>query len=161
MAVGLREPLDRRARHQERLEDTVLDQGHVGGRDAFVVVVVVAAKIDVAESGHCRVVAHGEKRGQDRLADLLGEGLTLLDVLLAVALDAVAEDLVEEDAAGPVAQDGRAGVGLDQRGLAQGQYLIDDLLEGLDDLLVVGQPGLGGGVEDVRLGEFHAILGFG
>jgi hypothetical protein len=42
------------------------------------------------------IVVHGDERRHDGLADLLGERLPFLFVLLAVPLDAVAEDLVEE-----------------------------------------------------------------
>ena len=43
---------------------------------------------------------HGEEIRQHLGADALGEGLAFALVLLPVALHAVAEDLVEEDAGG-------------------------------------------------------------
>ena len=54
-----------------------------------------------------RIEDDGEKIGQHAEADALGEGLAFGLVLLAVAFDAVAENLVEEDAGGAAGEDGR------------------------------------------------------
>ena len=54
------------------------------------------------------VEGHREKIGQDLFADALGEGLAFGLVLLPVAFDAVAEDLMEKDARGAAGKDRRA-----------------------------------------------------
>jgi len=53
------------------------------------------------------------------LADHLFEGLRFVGPLLPMALDTMAEDLVEEHAAGAPRKNGRAGVGIGHRSRAQ------------------------------------------
>ena len=61
--------------------------------------------------------ARGGAVDADGLELLVPERLPLVHVFLPMALDPVPEDLVEEHAAGPIHENGRAGVGLHQRGL--------------------------------------------
>src|ERR1035438_2269907 len=95
--VGLREALDGRARHQERLEHALV-HGRDGARlDAFIVVIVPAVEIDAGGLAPRGVENHAEEVGQHLGADALGERLAFAFVLLPVSFDAVAEDLRQKD----------------------------------------------------------------
>ena len=57
---------------------------------------------DLAEPRFRRIVHHTDELGQNGLVDLLRERLSLVDVLLAMALDSVPENLVKKHRARPI-----------------------------------------------------------
>ncbi len=120
VAVGGGEAGDGEARHEEGVEDAVLDEVDAAGGLAFVVVAVVAAEGDAVEGGEGGVVGDAEEGGQDLLAEELGEGLAFVVAALALAFEAVAEDFVEEDGGGAAAEDGGAVEGLGDGSFAEG-----------------------------------------
>ena len=106
---------------------------------ALVVEAVEAVEVDAAQPRQRRIVVHRDERRHDRLADLLGERLPFLLVLLAVPLDAVAEDLVEEHARGAPLQDRRPDVRIGERRLPQRPQVGDDRVGGLVHLGAAAQ----------------------
>ena len=120
--------LERRAIEEERPQDALVDHRDTPRLDAFVVVEVVAHQLDVAELLQRRIEDDAQKRRQDRLADLLAERLCVVDVPLAVGLDAVAEDLVEEDAGRAAREDRRARERIDERRLPQPRRAVSIML---------------------------------
>src|SRR6185437_4578467 len=111
VAVGVIEAGDGRARHQEGFESALVDDGDRAGLDAFVIVFVPAVEIDAGDFAARGVEDDGEEIGEYLAVDALGEGLAFALILLAVAFDAVSEDLVEEDAGGASGKDGGADEG--------------------------------------------------
>ena len=120
VAVGVGEAGDGKARHQEGLEDAVLDQVDAARGLAFVVEAVVAAEGFAVEGLQGGIVDDAHEGGKDLLAEQLGEGLAFIVAALALAFEPVAEDLVKEDGGGAAAEDGGAVVGLGDGGGAQG-----------------------------------------
>jgi hypothetical protein len=94
-----------------------------------------------------------ERLGENRLSQLLLEGLAVLHVLLPVPLHPVAEDLVKEDAARPPGEDGRSRVGLDDGGDAKSRQVRDHPFDGFLDRRVVRQPLRGEGGEGLVPGQ--------
>jgi hypothetical protein len=76
-----------------------------------------------------------------------------------VALDAVAEDLVEEDARGARAQDGRAGVGLRDGSGPERAELLGERPRGRLQLGVVGQVRGRRDLPAFVEPELHAVVG--
>ena len=107
VAVRFVKPARRRTAEQEAPQHALVDQRGALGGHRLVVEAVKAVEVDAADARQRRIVVDRHEARHDRLADLLGEGLPLLLVLLAVPLDAVAEDLVEEDAGGAPLEDRR------------------------------------------------------
>jgi hypothetical protein len=150
---------DRRAGHQEGLENSLFDQRNLARADAFVVEAVPAVQILAGRAVQRRVERHAEKFGQHAFADALGEGLAVGFVLLPVAFDAVAENFVEENAGRASAENGRADVGLDERGLQEIDEILGGPVDGGLDLAILGERLRIGGREEVRRGQIHSILG--
>ena len=95
------------------------------------------------------------------MPDALGEGLAFGFVLLAMTLDTVAEDLVEEDAGGASGEDSGADEGLGFRRLKKIGYVIGHAIHCGFEHLVVGQPGSIDGFEGFKRAEVGSIGGFG
>ena len=136
-----------------------LDQLDAARGLALVVEVVVAAERSALERGERRIVGDAEERGQDGLAEHLGEGLALLVSALALALEAVAEDLVEEDGRGASAENCRAAEGLGDWSHAQRLQIFRHLDGLVGNGLLVGQAGCGFGLEGLDSEEIHAVGG--
>jgi len=92
-----------------------------------------------------RVEDDAEEIRQNALADAVGKRLAFLQVGLAMAFDAVAEDLVKEDAGGAAGENRRADERVGLRGVAQ--------------FLERGQGLLEGGAQHIVLGQARRILG--
>ena len=152
---------DGQARHQEGVEDAVLDEIDAARRLAFVVVAIVAAEGDAVEGGEGGIVGDAEEGGQDLLAEQLGEGLAFVVAALTLAFEAVAEDLVEEDGGGAAAEDRRAVEGLSDGSFAEG----DEVLGHRDGLvgqgLLVGEMRSVVGLEGLGAEEVHTVGGAG
>ncbi len=117
--VGMIHALNRRTRHQERFQNSVLHHRHGPGLDAFIVVRVVTVQIDAAKRFARRIEYHGQETRQNRRAHRLGESLSLAFVLLAMSFDAMAENLMEEYRGRASGKDGRANERLHRRRLHQ------------------------------------------
>src|SRR5712692_4438136 len=96
MPVGLGESNQRRAGHQKVFQHAALDQRHALRGNAFVVIAVMSQQNFRAAPRSRGIVVNRKERREDFLADLAREGLPLIDVLLAMALGAVAEYFMEE-----------------------------------------------------------------
>src|SRR5205809_8111702 len=92
----MREALYRRAGHEECLQNPVIDGLDGPGGHAFVIVAVPAVEIDSIHLSLGGIESDREKIRKDWRVDALGEGLAFVLVLLAMDLDAVTEDFVEE-----------------------------------------------------------------
>ena len=157
--VGGEKSARRRSAEQKSAQNAGVDQGRPLRRHGLVVEVVVTVEVDAADARQRRIVVDRDEGRHDRLADLLGEGLPLLLVLLPVPLDAVAEDLVEEHAGGPPLEDGRPDVGIGQRRVPQRLEVGDHRVGGLEHLLLAGQGLERRGVEALEAIELHAVVG--
>ena len=105
------------------------------------------------------VVHHAQEVGKDGLAHHVGEGLTLVLVLLAVPFHPVTEDLVEEDPGGLALQDGGAGEGLQHGGPGQVAGALGRPVGAGEELLPAGQALQGRAVCDLVHVEQHAVVG--
>lgn len=161
MAVGVIEVLGRRARQQEPHELAVVDELGPARGDALVVVAVVPVEEHAVDAGDGGIVEDVDERGHHRGADLVGEGLALGLVLLAVALDAVAEDLVEVHRRGAALEHGGAGERIGDGGVAQGLELGDEAIDAGDEVGLVRERGGIADVDDVDVREIHAVVGLG
>ncbi len=161
MAVGGAEAGDGQARHEEGLEHAVLNEVDALGFLAFVVVLVAAAEPGVAEFADRGIVGDGKKIGQNRLADVLGEGLALFVAALALALEAMAEDFVEEDGGGATGENGRAVEWLSDRSLAQRFEALAELAHRGFEIGLRGKAVDSRGFECLLAEEIHAIVGAG
>src|SRR5208337_2923314 len=97
MSIGMRETLQWRARHLEVFKHAVIHQYHALRRHTFVVKLVVAQQILVAQLLHGRVINDADELREDRFAYFFREGLAFIDVFLAMALGSMPENFVEED----------------------------------------------------------------
>src|ERR1051326_8859279 len=93
----------RLARHQERLQNALIEYGYAPAPDAFVVVPPV--ELDTIQFLQSGVKYNGENGRQNRLAQLLRKCLAFFLIFLPVTFYAVAQNLVEKKAAGPPAHD--------------------------------------------------------
>ena len=98
MAVRMIEAFDGRTRHQERLQNSVFNRHHAPRRDSLVVVAIRTVQVDTLKSLQRGIEHHAEKRRQHGLSDFSRKRPRIVGVTLAIAFDAVAEDLVEEHA---------------------------------------------------------------
>jgi hypothetical protein len=161
MAVGLRKPLHWVPRKQKALEYTPIDQDGSLGGNALVVKAVEAVNrhpVPVAQVG---VVLQTNELGQQPLPHLPLEGLPLLIVVLAIALEAMAHCLVEQHTRSGRLEDGRAGVGIERRRGADGKQLVHQPVRCVRQLGVARQPGLGGRIEVTRVVEQLTVIGSG
>ena len=78
------------------------------------------------------------KVGQNLFADLAGEGLALVDVLLAEAFGAMAENFVEEDGGGASGKQRRTGIRIHERRFVERFGLLDHHLNAIEDGFFVG-----------------------
>ena len=158
-AVAVRggEGFDGLAGHEEGVEDAVLDEVDAARGLALVVDGVVAGERVAVEGGEGGVVGDGEEGGEDGLAEELGEGLALLVAALALAFEAMAEDLVEEDGGGAAGEDGWAVEGLgDGRG-AEGFEVFGHRKRFVGNGLLIGQVRERVGLEGLGAEELHAV----
>ena len=86
------------------------------------------------------VVGHGEEAGQYLLAQILGEGLAFLVAALALALEPVAEHLVEEHRRGAPGENGGTVERLGDRGFAQRLKTLAQFAHGGFHLRLAGRP---------------------
>src|SRR5713101_6139751 len=119
MAVRMIESLDRGARHQETLENSVIHGVDALPGNAFVVVGVPAIQVDALPLTQARIEHYREKFRQHAGVKALGKGLAFAFILLAVAFDPVSENLVEENAGGAAGENGRAEERLHNRRMQQ------------------------------------------
>src|SRR5260221_3004038 len=120
MAVRMVEALDGHARSEEAFKDAVGDKFNALRRNAFIVEFVGSGQFHSGHFGLGGIVHDAQEFRNDFLADFFGEGLPFVFVALAVPLEAVAENFVEEDSGGAAAQKRRTGIGLGDRSFAQG-----------------------------------------
>src|SRR6185295_11540007 len=106
MAVGSFEAGNRRTRHQEVLEDSLIDHTDSLSSNAVIIEFVKAIEVHAVESLGRGIVNDRDEVRQYRLIDVLCEGLPFAFTLLTVAFDTVTKDLMKENAAGPARQDG-------------------------------------------------------
>src|SRR5205823_9640075 len=125
VAVRMREARDRRARHEESGEHSVLHDVDAPRRDTFVVIQVIAGELGVTKSALGRIEVDAEVARQQVLTDLPLEGLSLFLALLPMAFDAMTEDLMEEHAARAAGENSRRGRGGDDRRFLQGMQVVD------------------------------------
>src|SRR5215472_12132690 len=111
MAVGVLHALDGRTRHEKSLEHAVLDGGDWAALDALVIVFVPAVQIDSIHLAARGIEHHGKKVRQDLGPHTPGEGLAFAFVLLSMALNAMAENFMEEHTRSAAREDGRADEG--------------------------------------------------
>ena len=141
MAVRAREVAERRPVEQKGLENALVDDRDATPLDTLIVVNVVPHQLDVAELLQRRIEHHAQEIRQHRLTDAAREGLAVVGAPLPAALDAMAEDFVEEDAGGATGENRRAGKRIDERRLPQFGQQVDHRPRVLDQLLLVGQAG--------------------
>ena len=96
--------------------------------------------------------------GQDLLVQHLLEGLGLFFILLPVALQAVAQNLVKENAARPAGEDRRARIGIDQRRHAQGLQIVDHFPDSLEYGTIVRKTFGREGKERFVARQLHAVI---
>ncbi len=121
----------------------------------------MAAEGGAVEGFEGGVVDDGHEGGQDGLVEELGEGLAFLVAALALAFEAVAEDLVKEDGGGAAAEDGGAVEGLGDGGDAEG-FEVFRHGEGLrDEGCLVGQAAELVAFEGLDAVKIHAVGGAG
>src|SRR6266851_4099408 len=92
----MRKSDQRRSRHLETLQHTVIHQRHALRRHPFIVELVVAQKVLLPELFHRRIVSNAQKFRQDLLADFFRKRLPFGHVFLTVAFGAMAKDFVEK-----------------------------------------------------------------
>src|SRR5712691_10953476 len=97
MAVGVRKATDRRARHQECLQDSLLDHRYRAPGHAFVVEAIRAVQVDTTHLPFGGVEDDREKIRQDGGVHAPGESLSLGLILLTVTLHAVSENFMKEN----------------------------------------------------------------
>ncbi len=148
-----------RAAHEEVLEHAALDQRRPLRRHGLVVEAIEAVERLAADPHDRRIVVDRDEAGHHCLAHLLGEGLPLHVPLLAMALHAVTEDLVEKDGRGLALQDGGPDEGFRQRRPPQGLEVRNDRVGGAGQGGLVGQPRDLGGIEALVSLHVHAVLG--
>ena len=98
--IGMIDAFNGRPGHQERLQNAVLHHRHRPGLHALVIVGVVAVEIHAIQRFAGGIEHDRKKTGQNRRSNRFGEGLAFGFVLLAMPLDAVTENLVEENRGG-------------------------------------------------------------
>src|SRR5215475_12338955 len=102
--------LNRHARHQEILEDTVGDDLDALRWNAFVVELVGACEFHAGHFAPGGIVGDAEEFWQDFLSDFLREGLSFVLVALTMTLEAVPEYFMKENGSGAPAQQCGSGV---------------------------------------------------
>jgi hypothetical protein len=95
--------------------------------------------------------------GNTLLADPAAKGLRLLFALFALAFDAMAEDLVEDDARSARRKHRRAKVGVLHRRVLERHELLDDLLDFGQHGGIVGKAVRARREEELAAGKFHAV----
>src|SRR5207248_4039775 len=96
-----------------------------------------------------------EEGRQDGLANLSLEGAPVLVVVLALALEAVPDGLVEEDARGLRREDRGPGVGIERRRLPQSEQLLHHGVDLAREILAAGKLRLAHAVEVAAVVEQH------
>ena len=119
MTVGVLKPFDRRARHQEGLQNPVFYQSDRPRFYALVVEFVKPVQIHGTDVLFGWVEDHREEIRQYAGPYALGEGLSLAFITLPVTFHAVTENLVKENTGGAARQDGWSDKWLDDRGMQQ------------------------------------------
>src|SRR5215472_18608864 len=104
--VRMREPRERRPRHFEALEHTMIDEHHALPRHTFVVVLEIPQQILFAELLHRWIIHDAQEVRQDWLVDLLRECLPLIYILLTMAFRAVSENFMKENRCRPAREQG-------------------------------------------------------
>ena len=137
----------------------MIDQRHAVRAHALVVEPIEAVELDAVERHDLRIVVDAEPVGRDVLADVARERLAARRVLLAMALDAVAEHLVEEHARGAALEDRRADVRLGERRVVQRVEIGGDRRDHLVDLGVAGQVGRRAAEPLLEPRQVHAVVG--
>ena len=161
MAIGMVETIDWRARHQEVLQNAVVDRNDGPGEHAFVIVFVVAVEIDASDALQCGVEGDCEEIREDLFADFLSEGLTFGFVFLAMTFDAMTEDFVEKDAGRATGKNRGSHKGFGDRSLQEIFDVGGNLLNGGAYFLIVGKTVGVEGFKGIEIGDVHAVLRFG
>ena len=161
VAVGLRNAFDGRARHEKRLQHAVVHHVDAARLHALIVVEVVAGQRRSCHAPDRGIEGDRKIFGQHFLADHFLEGLCLVGQLLPMALDTMAEDLVEEHAAGAPRKNGRAGVGIGHRSRAQRFKITNHLVDGLEHGRVVGKVFLAESQPGFVARQLHSVVGLG
>ena len=101
------------------------------------------------------------KSGRIVFADVLGEGLAFFVAALALALEAMAEHLVEEDGGGAAGENRGAVEGLGDRSLAQRFEALAQIAHGGFEIGLRGKAVDGWSFEGLLAEQVHAIVGAG
>ena len=117
MAVGFGEALDRRAGEEERLQNSLVDDGDAAGLDSLVIEAVSAVEIDSSSFAQGWVGIDGDEVRQHTVIEELFESLALFFAFIAVALKAVTEDFMEEESDATLAK-----LILEASEVARGEY---------------------------------------
>src|ERR1700719_5375232 len=97
MAVGMAEIRDRHARHQKILQHAILYRDDALRRNPLVVKVIRSSEFRAVEFFQRRIVRDAEKLRQHFLIHFFRERLPLALILLAMAYEPVAQNLMEEN----------------------------------------------------------------
>src|SRR6266700_722984 len=108
MSVRMIEPVDGGARHEEAFQNPVFHGLNGFARNTLVVVPIPAIQIDSGDLFHGGVEGDRQELREDLLAHGFREGLSLALVFLAMSLNSVAEDLMEEDTRSFAGEDRRS-----------------------------------------------------
>src|SRR5262249_54587327 len=108
-----------------------------------------------------RVVDYIEESRDDGLADLAFEGLALIVIGQALALQAMTDDLVKQDAGRLLHEDRGAGIRVEDRRALQGVEVAAQALDRRGEPVLVGELGLAGAVDAARVLEDDAVVGPG
>src|SRR5215813_5765232 len=99
MPIRVFKPSHGRPRHQKVLENALFDNGDLLSGHTVIIELVITIEVDTLNALGRGVINDGNERWQYRLIHLFRKCLALTVTLLAMAFDAMAEDLVEKYAA--------------------------------------------------------------
>src|SRR5215467_15997495 len=153
------ESLDRRARHEERFKSSVLHGDHALSGNSFVVKGIPAIQVSALPLSQSRIEHDRQKFRENAGAEAFSEGLAFAFIFLAMPLNPVPENLVEEDAGGSSGEDGRAEEGLHNRGLQEASQVATHTADRSQQHIVGGKRRWIGGVEGGGGTEVHTIGG--
>ena len=161
VAVRVGEAGDGQARHEESLQHAVVNKIDALRFLAFVVKFVITTEPGVLKLGDGGVIDDGKKVGEDFFADVLGEGLALFIATLALALETVAENFMEEHGGGTAGENGWAVERLSDGRFAQRFEALAEVLDCDDKLGLSGKAVDGFCFESLIAEEVHAIVSTG
>ena len=152
-----RHALDGRARHQEGLQDPLLDQRRPLPGHPLVVESIVAVQRHGAGGALRGIIEDGEEERQDRFSDLSLECVPVLVVVLPLALEPMSDCLMEEDAGGLRLEQSGTGIRIQHRRLPQREQLAHHRVDALRQLFAARKLALFRAVEVAAVLEQHSV----